>query len=52
MKHIGVGFCVAYPCLMGNAKAWSRGISNSTVPTLFLYALLLKTICKKALYGS
>ena len=38
--------------LMGNAKAWSRGISNSTVPTLFLYALLLKTICKKALYGS
>ncbi len=23
--HIGVGFCVAYPCLIGNAKAWSEG---------------------------
>ena len=23
--HIGVGFCVAYPYLVGNAKAWNVG---------------------------
>ena len=23
--NIGVGFCVAYPYMMGNAKAWSEG---------------------------
>lgn len=26
--HISVGFCVAYPYLVGNAKTWNRGISN------------------------
>ena len=35
--HISVGFCVAYPYLVGNAKAWGRGISNRyRFPRLFI----------------
>ena len=35
--HIGVGFCVARSTGLGNAKASSRGTSDSQRPTLFSY---------------
>ena len=33
--HIGVGFCVARCTEQGNAKAFMRGMSNSTDPHVF-----------------
>ena len=35
------GLRVAYPCLMGNAKAWNRGISDKR-PRFFLYMLVYR----------